>query len=54
MDPDKPLQVIAVDDIGAFAALAFENPQEYIGLSLEIAGDELTEPQMVDTLRSEN
>jgi uncharacterized protein YbjT (DUF2867 family) len=50
MVPDKAVQVIAVDDIGAFAALAFDNPQEYIGLALEIAGDELTEPQMVDTL----
>jgi uncharacterized protein YbjT (DUF2867 family) len=50
MNPDKPLQMIAVDDIGAFAVLAFENPQEYIGRALEIAGDELTEPQMVDTL----
>ena len=32
-----------VHDIGAFAALAFENPREYIDQGLEIAGDELTE-----------
>jgi len=50
MNPDKLLQVIAVDDIGAFAVLAFENPQEYIGQALELAGDELTEPQMVEIL----
>lgn len=39
---DKPYQTIAVDDIGAFAALAFNKPQEFIGLELEIAGSELT------------
>jgi len=45
MDPiraDKPYQTIAADDIGAFAALAFERPKEFIGLELEIAGSELT------------
>jgi hypothetical protein len=48
MDPiraDKPYQTIASDDIGAFAALAFERPQEFIGLELEIAGSELTNPE---------
>lgn len=39
---DKPYQTIATDDIGAFAALAFERPSEFIGLELEIAGSELT------------
>src|SRR6516162_6613582 len=45
MDPirgDKPYQTIAADDIGGFVALAFERPQEFIGLELEIAGSELT------------
>jgi uncharacterized protein YbjT (DUF2867 family) len=50
MEPDKPLQLIASNDIGAFAALAFANPQDYIGRALEIAGDELTEPQMVEII----
>jgi uncharacterized protein YbjT (DUF2867 family) len=39
---DKPYQTIAADDIGAFVALAFERPEEFIGLELEIAGSELT------------
>jgi uncharacterized protein YbjT (DUF2867 family) len=39
---DKPYQTIATDDIGAFAALAFERPKDFIGLNLEIAGSELT------------
>ena len=38
------LQMIAVDDIGALAALAFENRDEYLGQALEIAGDEMTMP----------
>src|SRR5262249_9120939 len=42
---DKPYQTIAVDDIGAFAALAFERPNDFIGLELEIAGSELTNLQ---------
>jgi uncharacterized protein YbjT (DUF2867 family) len=48
MDPiraDKSYQTIASDDIGAFAALAFERPKEFIGLELEIAGSELTNPE---------
>lgn len=39
---DKPYQTIATDDIGAFVALAFERPDEFIGKELEIAGSELT------------
>src|SRR2546425_5559745 len=48
MDPiraDKPYQTIAADDIGAFVALAFERPQEFIGLELELAGIQLTNPE---------
>jgi uncharacterized protein YbjT (DUF2867 family) len=50
LKPDKPLQLIAANDVGAFAALAFAYPQDYVGLALELAGDELTEPQIVETL----
>ena len=39
---DKPYQTIAVDDIGAFVALAFDRPEEFVGQVLEIAGSELT------------
>jgi uncharacterized protein YbjT (DUF2867 family) len=50
LHPDTIWQIIAVDDIGAFAALAFEQPEEYIGKAIEIAGDALTEPQVAATL----
>jgi uncharacterized protein YbjT (DUF2867 family) len=43
--PEKPYQTIASDDIGAFAALAFARPAEFVGIELEIAGSELTNPQ---------
>ena len=38
-------QTIATDDIGAFVALAFERPAEFIGEELEIGGSELTNPE---------
>ncbi|MGP4016507.1 NmrA/HSCARG family protein [Saccharopolyspora sp. 5N708] len=45
--PDVPVQLIAADDIGAFAALAFGNPEEHIGRAIEIAGDELSSTETV-------
>ena len=45
---DVPYQTIAADDIGAFVALAFERPGEFIGQDLEIAGSELTNPQAAE------
>jgi len=46
---DKAYQTIAVENIGAFAALAFERPSEFIGLELEIAGSELTNVEAAAT-----
>ncbi|GHG98066.1 NmrA/HSCARG family protein [Streptomyces rubradiris] len=45
---DKPMQFIASDDIGFFAATAFDNPAEYIGKEIELAGDEITFPQVAE------
>ena len=39
-----PYQTIATDDIGKFAALAFDQPGRFIGAAVEIAGSELDEP----------
>ena len=44
---DKTWQLIAVDDIGALASIAFGQPEEFIGKAIEIAGDELTEQEIV-------
>ncbi|MEV6337948.1 NmrA family NAD(P)-binding protein [Nocardia vinacea] len=39
---DQPLQMIAIDDIAAFAALAFADPDSFHGRTLELAGDAIT------------
>ncbi|WP_408738651.1 NmrA family NAD(P)-binding protein [Acetobacter okinawensis] len=49
--PQKPLQMIASDDIGKWVAMAFANFEDFIGKSEEIAGDELTYTQIVRTFR---
>lgn len=46
--PDKSLQLVATDDIGVFAELAFANPEQYLGKTIELAGDELTETQIAE------
>lgn len=46
--PDKPMQFIASDDIGVFAANAFDNPAEFIGKEIELAGDEITFPRVAE------
>ena len=47
--PEKGIQSIAVEDIGVFVALAFANPKEFLGKTIELAGDELTESQIAET-----
>lgn len=46
LQPETKLQMQAVDDIGAFVALAFEHPGKWIGRTFEIAGDELSMTQL--------
>ncbi|MGP4099730.1 NmrA/HSCARG family protein [Nonomuraea sp. KM90] len=38
---DVTVQLIALEDVGAFAALAFAAPDRFLGRVLELAGDEL-------------
>ncbi|MGH9620152.1 MAG: NmrA/HSCARG family protein [Bryobacteraceae bacterium] len=42
LTPEKRLQMIAVDDIGGFVAMAFEHPGRWQGRAIDIAGDELS------------
>ncbi|MER6306630.1 NmrA/HSCARG family protein [Streptomyces sp. NPDC001657] len=44
--PEVPQQIMAVDDVGAVAALAFSRPEEWIGRAASLAGDELTPVQI--------
>lgn len=43
----KPLQMIAVQDIGKWVAHVFEHRDTYLSQALEIAGDAVTFPQML-------
>jgi uncharacterized protein YbjT (DUF2867 family) len=47
--PEKERQLMAVEDIAVFVALAFANPEEYIRKTIELAGDALTESQLAET-----
>ena len=49
-DPGRSHQWIAARDIGFFVGEAFDNPDEWIGRTLEIAGDQLTIAEFVDVL----
>jgi uncharacterized protein YbjT (DUF2867 family) len=46
--PEKGLQTIAVEDLAVFVALAFADKKSYLGKTLELAGDELTENQTAE------
>jgi hypothetical protein len=42
LSPDTRLQQLHVNDIGAFAAMAFAEPEAWLGRAFDLAGDELT------------
>lgn len=48
--PSTPLQMIAVADIGKYGKLAFEEPERLAGRAFDIAGDELTIPQVTEII----
>jgi uncharacterized protein YbjT (DUF2867 family) len=50
LPPDRKLQMIALQDIGAFGAAAFLRPKEFIGEVIELAGDALTLPEALEIL----
>lgn len=51
VSPTKPMQMIAVRDIGIFARIAWNDPLRFIGDGLELAGDELTIPDIIATIK---
>jgi uncharacterized protein YbjT (DUF2867 family) len=46
MRADKQLAMVAVKDIGEFGAAAFLRPSEFLGKAIDLAGDELTMPDV--------
>jgi uncharacterized protein YbjT (DUF2867 family) len=53
LPPDVPQQIMAVDDVGVIAALAFAQPQDWIGREIELAGDQLTPIQIAAAIADE-
>ncbi|KAE8152739.1 nmrA-like family protein [Aspergillus avenaceus] len=49
---DRPLQLVAVSDIGFFGGQAFLNPEEYKGRAISLAGDEITFEEMARTYKA--
>jgi len=52
LTPETILQQVAVDDIGSFAAAAFEHPGKWQGRALDLAGDELFVDQVAQILQA--
>jgi uncharacterized protein YbjT (DUF2867 family) len=50
LKPETKLQMIAVDDIGKFGLIAFEQYEKMNGIELDIAGDEHTMPETAKIL----
>lgn len=46
LSPDRPFQQVAVDDVGAFVALAFGARDEWLGRELDLAGDDRNLPEV--------
>jgi uncharacterized protein YbjT (DUF2867 family) len=47
--PEGKLQLLALEDLGEFVAIALENPDDWRGREMEIASDELTMRGIADT-----
>jgi len=45
-----PLQMVSTDDLGRAAAVAFANPDAFVGESIDVAGDERTLAETAATL----
>ncbi|MFB8274096.1 NmrA/HSCARG family protein [Nocardia colli] len=46
---DIPVSLVSVHDIGAFAAIAFDHPDDYLHRAVPLAGDRLTPPRIAET-----
>ncbi|MDW5562766.1 MAG: NmrA/HSCARG family protein [Methanomassiliicoccus sp.] len=48
LSPQKPLQMVSVEDIGFLAAIILDNPEDWAGRTVDIAGDSLTMPEVAE------
>ncbi|MCH5583437.1 NmrA/HSCARG family protein [Shimazuella sp. AN120528] len=44
--PNIPVNLIAIEDIGVFVSLAFDHPNEYVGKTISLASDAVTPPNI--------
>lgn len=51
--PSANAQLIAIDDVGAFVALMFDQFEQFVGKAIEIAGDDLKPPQIAEAVSRE-
>lgn len=52
VSPKTSLAMVALADVGAFAAIALANPREYVGLALDVGGEVSTMPKAVGRMRA--
>ena len=50
IEPDTTLQMVAIPDVGKHGRRAFEKHEELNGKGIDVASDELTGPQIAETL----
>jgi uncharacterized protein YbjT (DUF2867 family) len=50
IDPEKPFQMVAMQDVGVFAEKAFVDPAAFAGRSIELASDCCTMPEFARSL----
>jgi len=50
--PESKTWLISTRDIGRFATQAFDDPQNWLGVELDIAGDEFTMPELAEVFSS--
>lgn len=50
MRPERKLAMVALRDIGEFGAAAFIRPKDFLGQAIDLAGDELTIPEVATLL----
>ena len=49
LDPHTALQQVSVEDVGVFAAMAFEDPERWLGREVDLAGDQSTMLELAET-----
>ncbi len=50
LSPDRPLQMVALEDLGGFVTHILENPTLFRGKRIDVASDELSETQVATIL----